>query len=149
MKRMSLAIMALFTAFSLAAPVSAPAAPPNRYAEGQVWEYKTRPQDSGSLLKIQRVEDGGSLCTIYHISIVGLVIGGHVTNLTHSPVSRTTLDASVTRLSNVTRDWPKPDEGIAEWRAAKGCVFTIPVAKIADIMDQAVMRQRAVESQGT
>jgi hypothetical protein len=33
----------------------------DRYAEGQVWEYQTRPGDQGSLLKIQKIEVRRSL----------------------------------------------------------------------------------------
>jgi hypothetical protein len=149
MKRIWLAAMALLATFSVVAPATAPAASADRYAEGQVWEYKTRPQDAGSLLKIQRIEDGGALGKIYHISIVGIVIGGNTSVLTHSPVARATLDASVTRRSDAKRDWPDATEGIAEWRAAKGGVFTIPVAEIADITEKAMMQRRSAGNEGT
>ncbi|MEO5938592.1 MAG: hypothetical protein ABIQ43_06230 [Sphingomonas sp.] len=131
------------------APTIAPAESADRYAEGQIWEYKTRLQDTRSLLKIQRIEDGGTRGKIYHISIVGIVIGGNATVLTHSPVSRAALDASVTRLSDAKLDWPDPTEGIAEWRAAKGGVFTIPVAEIADITEKGMMQQRSAGNERT
>lgn len=136
----------------LAVPASAmPAATPDRYAQGQVWEYRTRPQDAGSLIRIQRIEDGGKLGRIYHISIVGLTFPGAPAGqsmLMHSPVSRQTLDASVTKLSTVQRDWPDTTDGIAEWRAARGGVFTIGIAEIVALTEQ-MMSQGASKSDDT
>jgi hypothetical protein len=117
-------------------------APAPKYAQGQIWEYKTRPQDAGSLLKIQRIETQGNL-PVYHISVIGVHVGGSVTPaaLQHLPVSDQTLDASVTRLSQATPDFPTTfEEGISTWREAKGGVFTIPVAEIVDIVDQTIPR---------
>lgn len=107
----------------------------DRYAVGQVWEYRTRPQDAGSLLKIQKIEpwaDG----RVYHLSVVGLSLGGRTTDVHHIPVSRETLDASVLRPSASTRAFPDATEGIAIWREDRGGVFTIPVAEIAQVIDE-------------
>lgn len=70
---------------------------------------------------------------VYHISIVGLRIGPEwrIEALPHAPVSRETLDASVTRLAERHADFPSADEGIAMWRADQGGVFTITLAEIA------------------
>ena len=112
-----------------------------RYQEGQVWEYRTRPQDTGSLVRIQRIEANPAFAKygpIYHISIVGVhfknaAISGE---LPHLPVSRETLDASVTKLSSSAVTFPDAEPGIAEWRAAKGGVFTIPLANIIGSVEQ-------------
>ncbi|MBN8815871.1 MAG: hypothetical protein J0J06_10530 [Sphingomonas sp.] len=136
----------------LAVPTGAtPAAEPDRYAEGQVWEYRTRPQDAGSLIKIQRIEDGGKIGRIYHVSIIGLSFAGASPGkslLVHCPVSRQTLDASVTKRSDVQRDWPDMTAGIAEWRAANGGVFTIGIAEIVTILET-TMSRGAPKSGGT
>ena len=116
-------------------------APSNRYVEGQVWEYKTRPQDTGSLVKIQKIEEAprGS---IYHVSLIGIhIASGRSTVLQHSPVSRQTLDESVTRQVKDPGTFPDASEGIAEWRAAHGGVFTIPLAQIADVIEQTAAAQ--------
>ncbi|MBY0582485.1 MAG: hypothetical protein K2P68_06135 [Sphingomonas sp.] len=113
-------------------------APPATYVAGQVWEYHTRPQDAGSLLKVQRVEMMGDK-KVYHISIVGVHFStpGMAGILPHTPVSDETLDASVTQLSTAKRDFPTAalDEGIEQWRKARGGVFTIPVSQIVGIID--------------
>lgn len=130
----------LLLAMVVGSAVQGPAG--SRYAEGQVWEYRTRPGEEGSLLKIQRVElppGTGPGAEIYHISIIGLHLNGQ-TELQHAPVSREALDASVTRLSDSRVAFPDVMQGISEWREARGGVFTIPVAQIAQIVDQAIRR---------
>jgi hypothetical protein len=117
----------------------------SRYAEGQVWEYRARQGEEGSLLKIQRIErlparpDG---MLVYHVSIIGVLLGasGVQTELPHAPVSTETLDASVTSLSTRTAVFPDVEEGIAQWRSDEGGVFTISVAEIVSITDDAVRR---------
>lgn len=145
MKWLWLAVLAMFATMS----ASAPAATADRYAEGQVWEYKTRPQDTGSLLKIQKMEDGGAIGTIYHISIIGIMVAGKPNALPHTPVSRATLDASVTRLSDAKRDWPDAAPGIAQWRADNGGVFTVSVADIAGFVEKALLQQNSPASDAT
>ncbi|CAM3033240.1 hypothetical protein SPAN111604_00415 [Sphingomonas antarctica] len=110
----------------------------NTYAAGQIWAYKTRTAEDGSLLKIQQVESDAALGPIYHISIIGV----HLSNphmrpeLPHFPVSQGTLDNSVTKLVRSSAAFPDAAPGIDQWRAAKGGVFTITVAEIIDLVDQ-------------
>lgn len=148
----------LLAALALFAGLTAQAPAPDRYAEGQVWEYRTRPGDEGSLLKIQRIEawpevaagaasapagDGAEGGRVYHISLVGVRLGpGRAPSaLQHMPVSRETLDASVIRLSEASPAFPDPAEGLATWREARGGVFTIPVAEIVGALEQMLSRQ--------
>ena len=112
---------------------------PNRYAAGQVWEYQTRPGDEGSLLKIQRIERApGRRDLVYHISVIGFRLSNPdvLPVLHHSPVSRETLDASVTRLSSSTAEFPDPSEGIAVWKRNNGGVYDIPVARIIEAIER-------------
>jgi len=131
---------AIFALGAMAAPLVAQPPSP-QYAEGQVWEYKTRPGDEGSLLKIQKIEDlldSRERGPVYHISVIGF----HLTNtqmqpvLPHAPVSKATLDASVVRLSSSSPAFPDAADGIAQWRQANGGIFTIPVAAVIDTIDQ-------------
>ncbi len=130
----------IFTTLALlfGALLSGAAAPaPSRYAAGQVWEYRHRPQDAGSLLKIQKVEDGGKLGPIYHLSVIHIAFRNAAIAgvLPHTPVSQATLDASVTQLSDAVAEWPDVEPGIAQWRQDQGGVFTISVAQIVQIID--------------
>ena len=119
------------------------AASPAPYAEGQVWQYKTRPQDAGSLVKIQKIETLAGH-TIYHVSLIGIHIGTNTaTVLQHAPVSQQTLDTSVTKQVPDPGTFPDATEGIAEWRRAHGGVFTISLAEIADAIEKMTKQQQA------
>jgi hypothetical protein len=112
-----------------------------RYAIGQVWEYKARPGDEGSVLKIQQIDDDAafkSVGPVYHITVIGFHFSNpHVEPvLPHAPVSKATLDASVTRLSDRADEFPDARPGIAEWKQANGGVYTISVAQIIDVIDR-------------
>lgn len=128
--------------FLLAPLLPAQAQTRNEYAPGQVWEYRTRPEDAGSLLKIQQIEKDPNGEPIYHISLIGIHLKGvPADKLPHLPVSRATLDASVTRLSTSTAEFPEPDEGIKMWRDANGGVFTVPIAEIMAFVQKTVDEQ--------
>jgi hypothetical protein len=128
---------------------AAPPAPNPKpaYAEGQVWEYRTRPSEEDSRLKIQKIENLPELAAkgpVYHVSVTRVHLGaGMAGELPHLPVSRQTLDASVTRLSDSRPDFPSPEEGIAEWRKDKGGVFTIPLAQIMDVVERTIAQAQA------
>jgi hypothetical protein len=137
--------MMLFEALAavvLAAAAPAPVSPPEArtYAEGQVWEYRTRPGEKRSLLRIQKIEippEDPARRPVYHISIIGLKLAANVAGvLQHVPVSRETLDSSVTRLSRKRPTFPDVGPGIAEWRRAQGGVFTVTVAEITEMLDR-------------
>ena len=128
----------------LAVVPAAAGARPAHYAEGQVWQYATRAQDAGSLVKIQKIEmrDGQP---VYHVS----VIGAHFANvrepgvLEHLPVSEAALDASVTHRVHATGAFANMaiDGDIAEWRAAHGGVLTAPLAQVVSDVDAMLSRQ--------
>lgn len=113
-------------------------APRPAYAVGQVWRYRTRSDDPGSLLKIQQIEAGSALGPIYHISIIGVRLGQdrRVSEIAHTPVSRQTLDGSVTEMAASDARFPDAAPGIAQWRAASGGVFTLSVAEIVEVIDK-------------
>lgn len=123
-----------------AAPQPAPKPAVRTYAEGQVWEYRTRPGEGKSLLKIQKIEtppEDPARRPVYHISIIRLKLAPNIVGfLPHAPVSRETLDSSVTRLSRKRATFPDVRPGIAEWRRAQGGVFTVTVAAIVELLDQ-------------
>jgi hypothetical protein len=128
--------LAFAAALLAAAPAPAPAAPSpgHAYAEGQVWHYRTRPGEEGSVVAIRRVEavpEARALGPVFHVSLIGVKLGDRFgTVIPHLPVSRETLDASVTRLAKGRYELPPFEEGIAEWRAARGGVFTLDLAGI-------------------
>jgi hypothetical protein len=108
------------------------------YAEGQVWQYTTRSQDRGSLVKIQKidVENGRR---IYHVSVIGVRLGyAHEASvLPHLPVSEEALDASVIRQVPADDAFAavSADQDIAEWRAVHGGVLSTSLVKALDDVD--------------
>jgi hypothetical protein len=117
-----------------------------RFSPGQIWSYKTRPQDAGSLIKIYRTETLGSgdrKIAVYHISMIGLSLGksSRDQQIGHLPVSIETLDMSVTKLLKSDRKFPdasEVDEGIAIWRKDEGGVFTISLSEIVDVVEKSI-----------
>lgn len=135
-RRMARLLLLLLFLFASSEVVQA--APSRAYEEGQVWAYHTRPGDEGSLMKIQKIERSDAFPDgpIYHISVIDFRVEDPrlSTELPHAPVSRATLDQSVTNLAETMREFPSVEEGIAEWKAHEGGVWTITVAKIIDIV---------------
>lgn len=124
----------------------------NDYAEGQVWEYRTRPEDRGSLLKIQKIDTYPSRTEhriIYHLSIIGVHLSDPAVarEISHVPVSRETLDDSVTRPGRATTPFPDAREGIAEWKVANGGVFTTPVAQIITVVEDTMRKMPLAPAQ--
>jgi len=117
------------------------------YAQGQVWQYHARPEDAGSLLKIQKIESGAAGqggVTIYQISVAGARLGKPPvsTLIAQLPVTKETLDASVTeQVKEPAKMFPNIDEPIAKWHEKDGGHYTLPVAAIVDIADRAVSAQ--------
>ena len=151
MRRMS-GIGAMLAALLGPGAAAAAAVDAEGYREGQVWDYRTRPGDEGSLLRIGRIEPspaGVDGDRIYHISIAGVRLApeGAPTILEHLPVAKETLDASVTRRTDRTADFGDMDEGIAEWRRARGGVFKIPVADLIETIAQTLVTGTAQPSE--
>ena len=139
-------MLKLFLALLLALPAAPPEVfEPARFGEGQVWEYHVRPGDEGSLLRIQQVETSPEgRDPVYHISVIGVRLNGQAgTMIAHLPVSEQTLNASVTRESPSDAAFPSAAEGIATWRANRGGVFDIPLARIIEAIDASIRAQTA------
>jgi hypothetical protein len=138
-----------FVLACLLVPFAVPAQA-QKYAEGQVWEYRTRPGEEGSLLRIGKIDTVDKVGQVFHISIVGLQIAVperadvRLTELPHIPVSRQTLDQSVTKLSKTALKGPDFSKAYAEWR--KGAdegrvgVFTISVASIVGSVEETLKK---------
>ncbi|MCJ2178093.1 hypothetical protein [Novosphingobium album (ex Hu et al. 2023)] len=130
----------------LAAFPAAAEARPQDYAEGQVWQYATRAQDAGSLVKIQRIEmkDGRP---VYHVSVIGAHFAGvsEAGVLEHLPVSEETLDTSVTRQVPGAPAFAgiAIDADIAEWRAQQGGVLNGSLAQVLNNVDAMLSAQAA------
>ncbi len=113
----------------------------SRFQAGQKWAYQTRHGEEGSTLIVLKVEQQPKLGQIVHIAIQGLKLrttpGVVQTEIPHAPISAKALDGSVTRLLADKVAIPDFADGYAQWKAAHGGVFTIGVARIVDVVEQA------------
>ncbi len=118
-----------------------------QFEPGQVWKYKTRPQEQRSTLTVVRVDKIGDNRVI-HVSLVGLNMknprteGGVSESVSDLPISRKALQQSVTELVGVSDTLPDYEEGYRIWRKAfsegKAGYFKQPVSECLDYMEQAL-----------
>ena len=110
------------------------------FAPGQVWRYATRAGEEHSRVHILRVETFPKIGDVVHIAITNVFDAANT--ISHVPVSAEALERS--GLSFEARSGSPPDweEGYAIWReefdAGNAGVFSIPVAEIVDVMEQAL-----------
>ncbi|QTN21448.1 hypothetical protein HZ992_14775 [Rhizobacter sp. AJA081-3] len=119
-----------------------------QFSEGQVWHYRTRASEPNSTLLINKVEVQPKLGEVFHVSVRDVRVrnkhapGGMSTELPHFPVSRTTLQASVTKLVGTAPVNPEYREGYETWRKAfeegNAGVFTISVAEIVSNVESII-----------
>ena len=140
---MKKAVLAITFLLSLAAAPALAAS----FEEGQIWRYQTRPGEEASRLFIARIDRGIGTQTIYHIYLDGLKLknplyeGGVQDHLPHAPVTRQSLETSVTELLEENATMPDIAEGYAAWLLAfeKGQAgfFTLPVNQIVQHIEDA------------
>ena len=131
--------------------------PPDRpYQAGQIWRYKTRPGEEGSRLYIVKIEvlPSAGATKIYHLYVDGLRIvnpclsGGMQTTLQHLPVGQETLNQSVDAYLGTAEELPDISEGYQTWKAlfeaGESGYFTLPIAKIAQCVEDAIVTSQSL-----
>ncbi len=124
--------------------------PKEDYVAGQQWRYKTRAEDPASTLVINKVESHPKLGSIFHISVLNVnvpndrISSGVQTVLPHLPVSKKSLDDSVSELIGsvaIRRDYL---EGYMVWKAefdkGEAGIFTIPINEVVDVVAQSLSK---------
>lgn len=145
LKTVALALAMLLSLTAL--PASA-----QEFREGQIWHYQTRPGEEGSRLFIARIDRGLGSQSIYHIYLDGLQLknplypGGVQDHLPHAPVTRQSLEQSVTGLVQEEAAMPDISEGYAAWLLAfekgQAGVFPMPVSAIVQYIEDAFAQAR-------
>jgi hypothetical protein len=121
------------------------AGPAHPFAPGQVWIYRTRPNEEGSRLIIGSV-DVVSGETVVSVCVTGARIrnprrpDGIQEMLPHTPVAAATLVACVIELCGEAEVPAEFAEGYQVWREGvewgNSTFFTIPVAEILTLAEQ-------------
>jgi hypothetical protein len=146
-RRYVIALTLLLVVRSIGAIAQAkPCAPPHTVSDvlfhpGDVWTYKTRPEDSGSTLTILKVESLEKVGVVVHVRVDKLHMhtadGSDINSIGHMPLARQALAQSVIQKKN---SGPVPDfaDGYNRWAQACGGVYSISVSE-AVAADQEVL----------
>lgn len=122
------------------------------YEPGQVWTYKTRPQEPNSTLQILRVENTAKFGTVIFIGLKDVRIrhvnGKIVATMSPVPFVKSAIDQSVVKLVGKPETVMPSDRGYLAWKASLVAgktpkVYVKPVAEtIKDIEDGSWMVQK-------
>ena len=120
----------------------------SKYKAGQMWNYKTRPQDPTSMFTVFKVDTGNDNKPIVHISVAEVhfksakVTNGSATCVDHMPFSEVALDQSIIGIAAEIAALPPSEEGYLQWKTAydkgKAGVFSIPVAEALDCIEKGI-----------
>lgn len=126
--------------------------PPN-FRVGQLWTYKTRPNETASRLTILRIERFGKANAV-HVYVSDLSIQnpssptGVSTFISHAPFSEAALAGSVEQIVGKGKPPASFDQAYAAWRkkalAKRAGLFTISVAEAIDGVERAFARAASV-----
>jgi hypothetical protein len=141
MHRRTILVLGLAIACAATAANADAARPP--LVVGQVWSVKAEPSTSAKVV-IDRIEEYGGH-TAVHVSLIdvpvppGLVIRQPTMSLPHLPFDAEALAGSLDKLV-ATGASPVEhfEEGYAQWKAAKGGIFTISVPQAIEIVFKSV-----------
>lgn len=112
------------------------------FKSGQVWAYKTRPQEKDSLLTILLVEKVDKIMVV-HVRLDGLIVknyrapNGFSKEAEHIPFTVEALSKSVVKIVAQKDPLPLP-EGYSEWQRASGGAHTITVAEAVESLERLV-----------
>lgn len=120
------------------------------FQPGQVWTYKTRPDEQESRVVVCRVERDQKLGAIVHVQVEGVAIkspsspGGVARIIGHMPFAEKALRASVVNLEATRQALPEFEDGYATWKqafdAGDAGVFSVSVAEGVGFMEQTLSR---------
>ena len=114
------------------------------YEIGQVWTYKTRPQETNSTLTILRVDNTSKLGPVMFVGLKdvrGLHPSGKVlSSMSPLPFTKDALDQSVVKLVGKTDKLMSSDFGYQKWKEAqfagkKPPTYAKPVAEIVRALE--------------
>ena len=118
----------------------------SKYRVGQVWSYKTRPNEKKSTFIVVRVESHPKLGNIVHIALRDLKLrkpgGDFIEQAGHLPFAEEAINKSAVKLLKEKAELPDYEEGYGLWReafdAGRAGVYTITIAEAVDVMEQSL-----------
>jgi hypothetical protein len=115
----------------------------SKYKVGQIWSYKTRPNEKKSSFIVLKVENHPKLGNIIHIALRDLKMkkpnGDYIETAGHLPFAEEAINRSAVKLLKEKVDLPEFEEGYGIWREAfdvgKAGIYTITIAEAVDVME--------------
>jgi hypothetical protein len=106
----------------------------SKFHVGQVWRYKTRPNEEQATLTILRIESLPKPGVIIHVRVDDIRLrnctgGPEPNSIAHMPFARDAIERSVVKLAKEGGAVPEFQDGYDAWRRACGGVYTITVAE--------------------
>ena len=118
----------------------------NKLKVGQIWKYKTRPEEEYSTLTILKVEKNEKDGIIVHIYVDGLklknphIFNGISEDIKHLPLSENAVLMCITTLISENNKLPDFEDGYNSWKTAfdnnKGGIFNIEVGEVVKYVEQ-------------
>jgi hypothetical protein len=114
------------------------------YEPGQIWNYKTRPQEKDSTLMILRIDNTTKLGQVIFVGLKDLRVrhpnGNVIATMTPLPFTREALDQSVIKLVGKSDELMKFSFGYQKWKQAqfegkKPPTYVKPVAEVVDALE--------------
>jgi hypothetical protein len=118
------------------------------YKVGQVWSYKTRPNEIKSTFIVVKVESDPKLGNIIHIALKDLKIknsrssNGITDTMNHLPFAEEAISKSAVKLLKEKAELPNFVEGYNLWRDAfnqkRAGVYTITIAEAIKVAEESL-----------
>ena len=116
----------------------------SKYKVGQVWRYKTRPQEEKSTFIVVKVESHPKLGNIVHIALRDLKLrkpnSDFIESAGHLPFAEEAVSRSAVKMVKEKAELPGYEEGYRRWReafdAGRAGVYTISVAEAVGVMEE-------------
>lgn len=114
------------------------------YEVGQVWTYKTRPQEKSSTLMVLRVDNTSKLGQVIFVGVKDVRIlhpsGKVLSSMSPLPFTKDALDQSVIKLVGKTDKLMNSSFGYQKWKEAqfagkKPPTYVKPVAEIVNALE--------------
>ena len=114
------------------------------YEVGQIWSYKTRPQEPGSTLMILRIDNTTKLGQVVFVGLKDVRVqhptGKVLSSMSPLPFTRDALDQSVIKLLGQTDKVMDSNFGYQKWKEAqfagkKPPTYVKPVAEIVGALE--------------
>ncbi len=111
-------------------------------AAGQTWRYRTRPDETGSMLTILKIETQPTVGRVVHVSLTGLSIRrkndarGRWDSLPDLKFSEAAIKESVTDMVGTAPAAPDPAGTMDRLQKPGGQVFLVPVNEAVDLIER-------------